>query len=130
MGGHNNAVGRWGEDRAVEHLESSGYTILARNWRSPVPEVRGEVDIIAAQDDVLVVCEVKTRLTAGYGDPVEAVSAAQVRRVRALAACWLSQRPSEAAIRPLRGLRFDVIGVRGYRDPLSVGVVDHFVGAF
>jgi len=27
------ALGRWGEDLATQHLVSSGYEVLARNWR-------------------------------------------------------------------------------------------------
>ena len=49
-------TGTDGENRAAKFLEQQGYTILERQWRSPV----GEVDIIAKKADVLVFCEVKT----------------------------------------------------------------------
>lgn len=37
------ALGRTGEDRAVRHLESLGYTIIERNYRCS----RGEIDAVA-----------------------------------------------------------------------------------
>ena len=50
------AVGNAGEDKACLWLHSHGYEIVARNWRSR----RGEIDIIAQKDGVLVFAEVKT----------------------------------------------------------------------
>lgn len=49
-------VGNAGEDKACAWLESHGYGILARNWRTR----RGEIDIIAEKDGTLVFAEVKT----------------------------------------------------------------------
>ena len=45
-----------GEERAARFYESKGFKILARNFRSR----RGEIDIIAAQKELLVCAEVKT----------------------------------------------------------------------
>ena len=75
------ALGRYGEDLAVAHLERQGMTILARNWRCEL----GEVDVIARDGARLVVCEVKTRSSERYGSPVEAVGPRKVRRLRQLA---------------------------------------------
>ena len=63
------ALGRYGEDLAAEHLRRQGLTVLARNWRC----ARGELDIVARDGSALVICEVKTRRGTGYGHPVEAV---------------------------------------------------------
>ena len=71
--GHNMALGRFGEDLAVRHLRERGLVILDRNWRCDV----GEIDIVAREADVLVVCEVKTRRTTGFGSPLEAITASQ-----------------------------------------------------
>jgi putative endonuclease len=49
------AAGNRGEDRAAAFLEAAGFSIIARNVRSPA----GEIDIIALDDDVLVFVEVK-----------------------------------------------------------------------
>jgi putative endonuclease len=113
------AVGRYGEQVAVEHLERAGLRILDRNWRC----AEGEIDIVAADGDVLVVCEVKTRSGLGYGDPGEAVIATKAARLRRLALRWLA-----AHSLSWRELRFDVVTVlRGQHDrPL----VRHLRGAF
>ena len=83
------ARGRWGEDRAVSHLRRLGYRIVARNWRSPEREVRGELDVVAELDDVIVFCEVKTRRTAGFGGAAAAVDEPKQARIRGLADSWL-----------------------------------------
>jgi len=53
---HTSALGKIGEDRAVEALEKAGMSIIARNFRSRY----GEIDIIALDGDTLVFAEVKT----------------------------------------------------------------------
>ena len=50
------SLGRRGEQAAVEYLERAGLRILDRNWRC----AEGEIDIVAAERQVLVICEVKT----------------------------------------------------------------------
>jgi putative endonuclease len=48
------AVGRFGERLAADHLRAAGLTILATNWRCPA----GELDIIARDGATLVFVEV------------------------------------------------------------------------
>ncbi len=48
--------GSLGEQRAKEYLISKGYRIIACNWRNK----RGEIDIIASYNDILIFAEVKT----------------------------------------------------------------------
>jgi putative endonuclease len=47
-----------------------GLRILDRNWRC----AEGEIDIVAAGRQVLVICEVQTRSSAQYGSPLEAIT--------------------------------------------------------
>src|SRR5664280_147204 len=116
------ALGRYGEDVAVRHLLDAGWQVLERNWRCRV----GEIDIVARDGGVLVFCEVKTRSSALFGVPAEAVRPAKVRRIRALACHWLADRRREAGagdsgrgldscdLADLSGdveLRFDVLSV-------------------
>ena len=115
------ALGRWGEDLAAQHVEAAGMTVLHRNWRCPV----GELDIVARDSDgTLVFIEVKTRSGVGYGDPVEAISRKKSLKLRQLSCEWLAQsRPSGST-----ELRFDVIGI--VRRPGLPPIVTHLRGAF
>jgi putative endonuclease len=79
------ALGRRGEQIAAEYLERAGMRILDRNWRC----AEGEIDIVATERQILVVCEVKTRSSVRYGTPLEAVTRAKRLRLRRLAARWL-----------------------------------------
>jgi putative endonuclease len=113
------ALGRWGEDVAVRHLEAVGMHVLARNWRCR----EGEIDVIARHGQVLVFVEVKTRSTHLYGEPSEAVSLQKARRLHVLAARWLA----ESRPRGSWDLRFDVVSVvRAVGEP----EVEHLTGAF
>lgn len=96
------ALGRYGEDLAAEHLERQGLTILARNWRSTA----GELDILARDGATLVVCEVKTRRSRAFGSPEEAVGPRKIRRMRELALHWLDEQQLHVP-----HIRFDVIAI-------------------
>lgn len=118
--GNRQALGAWGEDLAVRHLESQGYHVLARNWRCR----EGELDIVALSGDALVFVEVKTRSSRDFGDPAEAVSLVKARRIRGLAARWLTEcRPPGR-----QDLRFDVVSV--VRQRTGPPEVVHLEGAF
>jgi putative endonuclease len=78
-------LGQAGEQAAADHLAAAGMRILDRNWRCK----DGEIDIVAADRHVFVVCEVKTRSSARYGTPLEAVGRAKLKRLRRLAVLWL-----------------------------------------
>jgi putative endonuclease len=96
------ALGRQGEDLAAQFLLQAGYLILDRNYRCS----DGELDIVAADQRVLVACEVKTRSSLAYGTPIEAITAIKLRRLRRLAVRWV------LAHRLLfDGIRVDIVGV-------------------
>ncbi|MCY4257699.1 MAG: YraN family protein [bacterium] len=100
-------LGRWGEDRAMRWYSRQGYVVLERNWRCG----RGELDLICKRGSLVVFCEVKTRSSALYGTPAEAVGADKQRRIRKLAAQWLAQQSQKGSWRT----RFDVAEVMGGR---------------
>jgi putative endonuclease len=81
-------LGRIGERAAIAHLEALGYRILARNVRCPL----GEIDLVAADRGVTVFVEVKTRRTAAFGPPLEAITWRKRRRLARLAAAYLQSR--------------------------------------
>jgi len=90
-------LGRTGEQAAADYLAAAGMRILDRNWRCK----DGEIDIVAADRHVFVVCEVKTRSSARYGTPLEAVGRAKLKRLRRLAVLWLNA----------HGIRYDEIRI-------------------
>lgn len=95
-------LGALGEDLVARYLLDLGLTILDRNWRCG----DGEVDLVALDGGCLVVCEVKTRRSLDFGDPVESVTPPKVRRLRRLAVAWLAAHD----LRPA-AVRIDVVGV-------------------
>ena len=101
------ARGRWGEDLAAAHYERLGYTLLDRNWRS----TDGELDLVLERDGEIVFSEVKTRRSARYGLPAEAVGPDKQRRIRLLAYEWL--RAHDVRGRP--PIRFDVVAITGVK---------------
>ncbi|KJQ52950.1 YraN family protein [Microbacterium sp. SA39] len=111
-------LGKAGEERAAQHLTAHGYTVLDRNWRCP----QGEIDIVAAHGVHLSVIEVKTRRSAAFGHPFEAIDERKRRRLWTLAFAWRAGHPDLA-----RGLdvRIEAIGIIG-ADP-AVGLLEHLV---
>lgn len=99
-------LGRIGEQMAVRHLEGAGMVIVERNWRCSAGEVRGEVDVVARDGEVLVFCEVKTRRGSAAGGPLVAVTRSKQGQLRRLAAVYLAGEPHGG-----RPVRFDVVGV-------------------
>lgn len=95
-------LGAAGERLAADHLQSRGYRILERRYRTRL----GEVDLIASAGDTLVFLEVKTRRGDRFGSPLESVNARKRERLARAAAQYLATgRRSETTV------RFDVIGI-------------------
>lgn len=105
----NNAIGAYGEQVAVEHLENAGYTIVDRNWRCEI----GEIDVVAlapggaASQPSVIVCEVKTRNGLGFGSGFDAVTPDKAARLRRLGHRWLAENGAPHGAT----LRFDVVAV-------------------
>jgi putative endonuclease len=98
--------GRRGEELAASYLESHGWTVLDRNWRSG----RAELDLVVRRDDVVAFVEVKTRAGGGCGDPLEAITWAKRRDIARLAGAWLATRGRELPEAPAT-VRFDAVAV-------------------
>lgn len=112
-------IGEWGEAVALRHLESKGYRIRVRNWRTP----EGEVDIVAQDGDTIVFVEVKARTTRDFGWPEESITAAKRRRLQRAAWAYLQAHEMVDAM-----WRIDVIAI----DRSSSGTVErleHYVSA-
>lgn len=111
-------LGAAGEDLAAAWYEDRGYEILERNWRRR----EGEVDLIAREGRTVVFCEVKARTSDRFGSGAEAVRTAKQRRIRRLAARWLSEL-TPASGRARVEVRFDVVSI-------TAGDVEVIEGAF
>lgn len=109
-------IGATGETLATLELQQQGMEILDRNWSCRW----GELDVVALDRGdgrrTAVFCEVKCRTGAGFGHPLESITHAKVRRLRRLAAEWLSQHPGLS----IEGVRLDAIGVLLQRDQQPV----------
>lgn len=101
------ALGAWGEDLAATHMEALGWRIVDRNWRY---SRLGELDIVAlvpnSSRGTLVFCEVKTKSGHGYGEPLEAITVAKLRRIHRLACAWIAVHDLHFDL-----VRIDAIGV-------------------
>jgi putative endonuclease len=95
------AVGRAGEEFARAYVESLGYAVLGCNLRFG----RREIDILAMDGDVLVVIEVKTRLSEEFGMPQEQISWAKLRSLSQLAS-------RVSAIHRGANVRVDVVAIK------------------
>ena len=96
------ARGDEGETMAVEYLENEGFTILQRNYRFE----RGEIDIIAQENDELVFVEVKSRHTQSFGTPEDAITPKKESYLKRTAEGFLFQHNLED-----KACRFDVIAI-------------------
>ncbi|NBC69150.1 YraN family protein [Paenibacillus sacheonensis] len=97
------SIGIYGESEAAAYLLDLGYAILDRNWRCRI----GELDIVARQDSVIVVIEVRTRRAGGrFGTAVESVDYKKQFRVRSIAEVYLSMNKLHGS-----RIRFDVIAI-------------------
>ncbi len=91
--------------------------LLDRNWRCDA----GEIDLVLRDDDVLVVCEVKTRSSDAYGTPHEAVDPVKLERLKQLGLRWAEEhdvQPGET--------RIDLVAV--HPQPRGAAHVEHVAG--
>jgi putative endonuclease len=116
-------TGRRGEEDAYFYLRRRGYTIIARNYRSP--NHRGELDLVGwvqekggsdkkHTEDVLCFIEVKTRTTRAIQPAEAAVDREKENDLRLVAHDFLRHLPGSPSA------RFDVIAVyydRGFSNP-------------
>ena len=93
------AIGQRGEEAAANYLSRRGFQIIARNIRL----ARGELDIIASSESLLLFVEVKSHKTRDSG--LLAVTKDKCARLYCAAEAWLAKHPHHAALQ----CRFDLI---------------------
>ncbi len=112
-----NQLGKEGEDRAIAFLKAKDYLVLSTNWRSG----HYEIDIIAKDQDTLVIAEVKTRSTDTFGHPGEFVKSKKHSNLFKAAEEYIE------ACNYSGEVRFDIIAV--YLDE-NEWQIDHIIDAF
>jgi len=115
-------TGREGERLAARHLERRGYRIIERNYRIP----RGEIDLVAFLDGLLVFVEVRSRNEPGPLRPVETVTYRKQKRILTAAEHYLFAH--RARLQGI-GIRFDVMTVC-FREDGREPEVRHVENAF
>jgi putative endonuclease len=103
-------LGRLGERLAADYLVEKGYHIIEMNYRSS----HGEIDLIAGDGDTLVFVEVRSKMSANFGLPIETIGTQKLDRVRKMAGEYLFKKSPS-----FRKSRIDVIGIlfKEYEDP-------------
>ena len=80
-------IGKIGESATAQFLMSKGFKIIDRNWRIK----DGEIDLVATdRNGKFHFIEVKTRTSAQFGHPLEAINREKAYRMQRLALAWLA----------------------------------------
>src|SRR3954454_5899791 len=102
------ARGATGEQAAAEMLAGLGYEIVARNFRTRY----GELDVVAADGDCLVFCEVRSRVgtpARGIDAALESIGPGKRLQLRKMAREWV--RAAEPERRATRSMLSDAVAV-------------------
>jgi len=113
------ALGRRGEDLAHRYLRSSGYMVVARNYRPASGEV--EADIVARQGDIVVFVEVKTRASGEYSAPERAIGSDKQKNIVRAAKAYCTRAGIEWS-----QVRFDTISIVCTKPPSITHIKDAF----
>lgn len=114
-------TGRRGERTAFFYLRRLGFVVTARGWRSP--RARGDLDLIAWENDVLCFIEVKTRTTRAVAPAEAAVDGEKKRMLRKMAHYYMRQLPNRDV-----PVRFDILSI--YFEAGKSANFELFRGAF
>ncbi|MBD0823457.1 YraN family protein [Aestuariibaculum marinum] len=96
-----NELGKKGEQLAVDFLLEHDYTIVERNYRFN----KAEVDIIAQQQDILTIIEVKTRSNTDFGNPQDFVKPKQIKNLVRAVDEYVTENQLDVEV------RFDIIAI-------------------
>lgn len=83
-----NLLGRKYEAIASEYLKTKGYEILEHNYSNKI----GEIDIICKDNNTFVFVEVKYRVSAKFGRPIEAITPHKIYKIQNTAIVYLKSK--------------------------------------
>ncbi len=81
-----NIDGAEAEEKVAEYLESEGYKILDKNWKTP----KCEIDIVAKKDNCIHFVEVKYRSQEYQGDGFEYITSKKLKQMNFSAELWVA----------------------------------------
>jgi putative endonuclease len=110
------ANGVRGEDLAMRFLQERNFIVVARNFKPR--SGRGEIDIVAWDNDTLVFVEVKSSIDDERGTPDRAIDRYKRERLEWSARSYLAK-----ANVPWERSRFDIVTIVGSR-------IEHYPAAF
>lgn len=110
-------LGQKGELLARDYLKKKGYQILKTNWQFG----KDEIDIIAEDENYIIIVEVKTRSTSYFGEPEVFVNKQKQRFLIRAANAYIEKFDTDKEV------RFDVIAVTVSRENNRI---DHIDDAF
>jgi len=119
MGQESVDQGRIGEEIAEKYLRQQGYQIIEKNFHSQ----QGEIDLIAADGEVLVFVEVKNYSFRSLGSPLGAVRRSKCDSIIHAARTYLYRKGIKE-----RFCRFDVVTI--YRRQDGSQAIELFRNAF
>ncbi len=98
---HKPSKGDCAESLACQYLSQQGVKIVARNYRTQ----RGEIDIIARDEETLVFVEVRLRSNPSFGDAAQSIDARKQARLISAAQHYLLK----TGLSDAQPCRFDAI---------------------
>ena len=98
-------AGAAAEQRAALHLEAAGLQVLARNYLCRM----GELDLVARDGDVLVIAEVRMRISRRFGGAAASITWRKRTRIIRAARHLLTREPALQGLR----VRFDALLIDG-----------------
>jgi putative endonuclease len=114
-------LGNRGETLASQFLQQKKLTILDRNLKTKF----GEIDILAKDDETLVLVEVKAKTSDKYGSAIEMITPAKQRKL-VLLACELQMKYQSESV------RIDVVTVENAKTMPQLkhypGVIEYHAG--
>ncbi len=81
-------LGERGETAACVFLKKNGYEILEKNYKCKI----GEIDVIARRQGRLAFVEIKTRTSAQFGAPQEAVDLRKQEKIFKVAQWYMKEK--------------------------------------
>lgn len=81
------ATGQKAEAAATEYLQSQGYKIIQRNWKTRICEI----DIVAEKAKTIYFVEVKYRQSAKNGSGLEYITSQKLHQMAFAAEHWVSE---------------------------------------